>query len=136
MAPNACAVEWMSIVCVEPADQSCGVTVFPPFSGIGTGTAAHPFSNDMERSQPIPRGIGTTSTPRMNTETVTESVLLGKSLKILNSSFANKTELEAMQRVLTFVMDVAHSADDLWIQLQPSVPHHPGCFNHDPHQHY
>ena len=60
MAPNACAVEWMSIVGVEPADQSCGVTVFPPFSGIGTETTAHPFSNDMERSELISRGIGTT----------------------------------------------------------------------------
>ena len=48
---------------------------------------------------------------------VTESVVLSKSLQVLNARFANKTELEAMQRVTAFVMDAAHQSDnELWIQ--------------------
>ena len=61
----------------------------------------------------------------VSTDRVTVSPVLTESLRVLNAHFSHRTELEAMQRVIAFVMDAASSTDDLKIQLQPSLPYHP-----------
>ena len=43
----------------------------------------------------------------VGTDMVTESLVLSESLKVFNAHFANKRELEALQRVIAFVMDAA-----------------------------
>ena len=51
--------------------------------------------------------------------------MLTESLEVLNAHFGNRTELEALLRVIAFVMDAAGTTETLHIQLQPSLPHYP-----------